>query len=626
MKNDGRPSDLATEEEGTVTFLPHALSHGKTTPSRTCSTNPYQFWGWRRRFVHEWLSKRRFKFFMLSIVCTNVVLVVMQTDAEANDEEFGIGLSALNHIFLLTYIIEIIAELYVYRADFFYDCSKIFDLSIVMADVVTELFGSLGVRFSVFRLVRLISLARALRTTPAFRELYVMIQGFIGTAKAIVWSTVLLAFILTLFSILTVQMIHPLNLELAEAGIYDGCDRCSRAYSTVMQANLTFFQSIVAGDSWGLVTIPIIERWPWTLLIFIPAVLVLQLGLMNLVMKVIVDSASSHRDAESEMNVVEQQEELKRLRERLYCMCRDMDSDKSGELSVEELVAGYTSNRAFRNTLNAMAFYREDLEAVFSIIDQDDSGTVSYTEFVEAVFKMKTEDSHTMLVFIKSYVCDLRRKIHQELFKTQALIQDWNKPDDTSAGACNDHLGRNQNNSMPAKSLVLSGAADASTPDVASRTPPTLGTAEILDSSSEKVLPGTTITDHARANLSDYGRVPVHGHFSQGLADLRADILQRLDEQATLLSQCIATTSSKTPFNGAPLSSSSMPLCAQGKHLQESGLRSSARSHATVKHKQRYDGFCCNSDRIELKVAGRASGKSGTPVPLMPPVDNLPAW
>merc|ERR1712070_533245 len=62
----------------------------------------------------------------------------------------------------------------------------------------------------------------------------------------------------------------------------------------------------------------------------------------------------------------------------------------------------------------------DDLELVFSILDEDQSGTVTSAEFVDQLHKMKTQESHTLLVFIKHYVNEIREKVTDQL----ALIED----------------------------------------------------------------------------------------------------------------------------------------------------------------------------------------------------------
>merc|ERR1719409_1016195 len=68
----------------------------------------------------------------------------------------------------------------------------------------------------------------------------------------------------------------------------------------------------------------------------------------------------------------------------------------------------------------------EDIVAVYNILDSDNSGTVMYQEFVEQLWKMKSTDQQTMLIFIKYYVTDIRLKqAHFIKGLEQQLLQDY---------------------------------------------------------------------------------------------------------------------------------------------------------------------------------------------------------
>merc|ERR1719356_1509265 len=58
-----------------------------------------------------------------------------------------------------------------------------------------------------------------------------------------------------------------------------------------------------------------------------------------------------------------------------------------------------------------MDIQENDLQVVFSIMDSDRSGSLSYDEFVDQLHKMKSEDQQTMLAFLKYYVMEIREQI-----------------------------------------------------------------------------------------------------------------------------------------------------------------------------------------------------------------------
>merc|ERR1712183_1183517 len=49
----------------------------------------------------------------------------------------------------------------------------------------------------------------------------------------------------------------------------------------------------------------------------------------------------------------------------------------------------------------------------------DASGDVNYTEFAEQLHKMKSHDAHTLLVFIKFYVTEIKRKLEEKILNME---------------------------------------------------------------------------------------------------------------------------------------------------------------------------------------------------------------
>jgi len=101
-----------------------------------------------------------------------------------------------------------------------------------------------------------------------------------------------------------------------------------------------------------------------------------------------------------------------------------MDTDNSGQVSVSELLVGYDEHPEFRTVLQAMDISKEDMGTVFSIMDKDKSGTVDYSEFAMQLHKMKTSDSHTLLVFIQAYVKELREKVGTQISLLQEALHE----------------------------------------------------------------------------------------------------------------------------------------------------------------------------------------------------------
>jgi len=234
------------------------------------------------------------------------------------------------------------------------------------------------------------------------------------------WACTLILIVLLIFSVVGVELIRPYNDELAAAGQYDNCEQCVLAFSSVKESFFTMFLMVFIGELWSDVAYPIVRQQPLIGIVFMTAFCIVQLGLLNLILTVIVDGAAQARADDLDEQVEKKKQDCNVAREKLLQLCADMDNDDSGELGLEELAAGYQDNAEFASTLNLMDVGADDLEMVFEILDEDKSGTVTFTEFVDQLHKMKTQESHTLLIFIKHHVNEIREKVTQQL----SLVRD----------------------------------------------------------------------------------------------------------------------------------------------------------------------------------------------------------
>ena len=63
-----------------------------------------------------------------------------------------------------------------------------------------------------------------------------------------------------------------------------------------MTANLLLFKTVIAGDGWGEIAVPVIEAHPGTALIFMGAYLTIVFGVLNLIVAVVVDTFADARE------------------------------------------------------------------------------------------------------------------------------------------------------------------------------------------------------------------------------------------------------------------------------------------------------------------------------------------
>eukprot|EP00747_Dinoflagellata_sp_TGD_P091412 gnl/TRDRNA2_/TRDRNA2_165041_c2_seq3.p1 gnl/TRDRNA2_/TRDRNA2_165041_c2~~gnl/TRDRNA2_/TRDRNA2_165041_c2_seq3.p1 ORF type:complete len:604 (+),score=73.71 gnl/TRDRNA2_/TRDRNA2_165041_c2_seq3:85-1896(+) len=375
-------------------------------------------WSIQRVSLWQVLQSHRFNAILGSAIMFSLVLIKEETDAKASSTNVPVWVIMLNHALTTMYSIEIVMKFYVYRMQFFRAAWNNFDLVVIgcdlLLDIVSAFVGGMpDVGF--LRVMRLIRLLRAAEILVNIPELYMLVQGLISVGITLLWSSLLLCVVLTLLSILAVEFLHPLNVVLSEKGVYDDCARCSYAFSTVMHSNLTLLQTLIAGDGWSNLAVPLMEHYPTTMVFFIGSLVCVPIGLLNLILTVIVDRASEARSNDLKSLALEKEKDFVAARDDLVKMCKHLDKDGSGTLCINELNAGFESNSKFSNALKAMDIHQEDLTAVFNIMDMDASGDVDYAEFVDQLYKMRHHDQHTMLVFIKHYIMQMSKTLKEDV-------------------------------------------------------------------------------------------------------------------------------------------------------------------------------------------------------------------
>ncbi|CAK8996948.1 Voltage-dependent calcium channel type D subunit alpha-1 (DmCa1D) [Durusdinium trenchii] len=178
-------------------------------------------------------------------------------------------------------------------------------------DLWTAIFGWIGLGMSSMNLnvlrttIRVLRLLRVGRLVISVPELYILLSGLTTSFKPILFGSIMLVSVILVWSIIVVELIHPLNSQTT----FDNCPRCSNGFKSVYSAALTLFSQIVAGDSWGSISIPLAEERWWVGALLFVILMTISLGVMNLILAVIVEKAAEARENDQERKTKLQDEE-----------------------------------------------------------------------------------------------------------------------------------------------------------------------------------------------------------------------------------------------------------------------------------------------------------------------------
>merc|ERR1719428_2276833 len=131
-----------------------------------------------------------------------------------------------NRGLLAIYTIEIALRVYTYRGQLPRRDDALWNLldgTIVVVGWTCELLTERVAFVSAFRLLRMMRILRTLHLILMVRELHLMVNGIIGALKAVVWSSIILGIVITLWSLIAVEVLHPINRELEHASSCGWC-------------------------------------------------------------------------------------------------------------------------------------------------------------------------------------------------------------------------------------------------------------------------------------------------------------------------------------------------------------------------------------------------------------------
>jgi len=359
-------------------------------------------WGSLRMLAHNVLHTKLFgapgfDLVMAIVVITNIGLVAFEADIGADCVMSPSRCSppgwlvGMNIAFLVIYSLECALRLFVQRKAYFRCVWNYLDAMVVILGVVQMCVEGDSLRqvnmLRLFRIARIVRVLKVLRWAPA---LWSMISGMIGALQAMSWGLFLVTLLLLFWSIISVEVIHPVAWRVHDGGDTDA-EWCRHAFSTVMKATLYFFVTLIAADGWAVCAVPIIEDSPLTWSIFAVSLVTVQLGFLNLVLAVIVDNAAEARDASKEEKSAAQKQLQAQSFKKWVDVMQRLDSDNSGSIGLDELMQGY-SDKTVKSMLDDMCIDKSDLEMLFKLMDADDSGELEYTEFIHALMKAQTQD------------------------------------------------------------------------------------------------------------------------------------------------------------------------------------------------------------------------------------------
>lgn len=368
---------------------------------KSASSDSNEMPHWLARIVQS----ENFDLFCGLMILINAVLIGAETEYLTQHQQVSNELRHSQAALNVWYIVEICLRLATQRCLFFYGNDSrwnLFDAFLVttsLLDLVAE--SAIATNMNGTRVIRAIRLMRITRTLRVIRvlrylaEFRRMVYAMSASLQTLFWSLVLLLFLMYTFSIWLTQGVtsHTMMLDPAERAqsaqlVID----LEGYFGTLGRSLYTLYKAITAGMSWGDAAEALLQISPFYTAIFIGFLSISLFGALNIVTSVFVESAMSSAQHSRELLVQEKTKQKETYVKHLKHIFKEIDQDKSGVLSEEELVDFLSNdNLHLQSYFEALELNATNARVLFRLLDQDGSGCVDYVEFCEGCMKLKGE-------------------------------------------------------------------------------------------------------------------------------------------------------------------------------------------------------------------------------------------
>eukprot|EP00434_Breviolum_minutum_P025608 symbB.v1.2.022626.t1/scaffold2014.1/size92328/5 len=345
------------------------------------------FWqGLGQKIVEHWAFEKGIGL----VIVINSLMLGIETELAIQDKPTAWP-ADLEYLFMAIYTMELILRIMAYG------CAKccrdgwfVFDACLVVVAYVGKIIpwilgaaGEGGVvdQIMVVRMLRILRFVRALRVVKQFGTVWKLIRGLLTSFDVMASAFVLVILMLYIFACLGMELI---------GGDQDLKDNPATArfaredFRTVSHAIMTLFQFVTL-DSTAAIYIPLINAKPELGVYFLVLLLAVGIALMNLVTASIVEASLQSSELDRQEKKDRLRQEMVRSIPVLMQLFHELDVDKSGKISLDE-VEQFDINilpPVLRDNISA-----DNMADLFGVLDVDGAGELDMKEFVGGLLQL----------------------------------------------------------------------------------------------------------------------------------------------------------------------------------------------------------------------------------------------
>jgi hypothetical protein len=353
-------------------------------------------------------SIRRIDTFACMAIMLNTVTMLFQLQYMGHLARLALGLESddtswpnaqrifevFEHVFNGAYLLELLLRLLVLKTHYFYDAFNLLDFGLVLMTSVqlyilrplNHVAGSQVIVFRLLRFLRTVRVLRVVRVMRMFTELRILVQTFIASMRALLWSLVFLVFAILLGALFLSFSLHD---HMMEDGLpHDDKLWLYKYYGDASRATYTLFEVTMAG-CWPTYFRPLIEVVAgWYAIFVVLYVSIVVFALTRIIGALFLKETLLIASNDSESQGHEQRKRSKSYIEKLRRVFQAVDTSGDGRLSWEEF-SRVMANPDVGVILKMFDVEISDAAELFSMLDLNLSGEITFDDFLRGMTRMK---------------------------------------------------------------------------------------------------------------------------------------------------------------------------------------------------------------------------------------------
>jgi len=331
-----------------------------------------------------------FNLFVAATTLFNAFIIGLEQEMTVGSEGVGDRLMwyMLELIIAGIFFIEIVLRIFCLHFMFICDIWNVCDTFVVAGCIIDALVlqpagvGGKVRLLSTMRVMRIIRLVRLVRMFKFFRELWLLVGGLVNSIKALAWICIILLLLIYVCSVVVTTEIGQNDLVYGNGPSYDGEVWPYKEYfGTVFKSMFTLFQ-VMTLDGWcDDIVRHILYFQPMFAVLFIGFIILTAFVLMNVVIGIIVENTLAAATVADQAVDKEQSAIRRKALDQLAVMLELSDSNRSGDISKEELEAAAQS-RVVQQQLEALDVKLSEVVQLFELLDYERRGSVDLKKFI----------------------------------------------------------------------------------------------------------------------------------------------------------------------------------------------------------------------------------------------------